>query len=442
MLGFGPRWRDLLSLIWSSSSSKILANGRAGAMIRHKRGLRQGDPLSPMLFTVAIAPLHWMLQRADQMEALSPVDLPSAHLRTSLYADDVALFVNPSAVDIHTMAKLLKLFGQASGLKANLHKCAFYPIHCQQAHIQPFLEPLLVPIQQFSCQHLGLPLHHRKLTNADLQPLIDKVAARLPKWHGRLLNVAAHLALVNSVLSAIPIYMLTVFQLGKWAIKRIDKIRRDFLWKSKNNDAKCVCLVNWKTVSRLKSLGGLGILDLNMFSRALRLRWKWYEWTDRTRPWIGTRMPCDQVDSYLFDACTKITLGKGNIAKIWTSKWLDGAAPAELAPNLYKLTRLKKLSVEHAMASDKWMTGLNRINSEAQLREFTMLWIKLQGINSLMTMTKYHGASLPQLGTARRPPTKLSSWGPFLRLTTKSCGSPRSNPNVNSSCGFGCGNGF
>jgi hypothetical protein len=72
--------------------------------------------------------------------------------------------------------------------------------------------------------YLDLPLHHRKLTKAELQPIIDNVAARLPKWRGKLLNAAARLALLNSVLSAVPIYMLTVFQLSNWAIKKIDKI--------------------------------------------------------------------------------------------------------------------------------------------------------------------------------------------------------------------------
>jgi hypothetical protein len=85
---------------------------------------------------------------------------------------------------------------------------------------------------------VGLPLYHRKLTKAELQPIIDNVAARLPKWRGKLLKATACLALVNSVLSVIPIYMLTVFQLDKWAIKRIDKIRRDFLWKSTDDDKK------------------------------------------------------------------------------------------------------------------------------------------------------------------------------------------------------------
>jgi hypothetical protein len=69
-----------------------------------------------------------------------------------------------------------------------------------------------------------------------MQSVIDKLAYRLHKWQGKLLNAVAHLALVNSVLSAIPIYLLTAFQLGKWAIKTIVKIRRDFLWKSKNDD--------------------------------------------------------------------------------------------------------------------------------------------------------------------------------------------------------------
>jgi hypothetical protein len=55
--------------------------------------------------------------------------------------------------------------------------------------------------------------------------------------------------------------------------------------------------------------------------------------------------------------------------------------PADIAPNMFILTGLKKLTVEHAMVNDRWMTGLNRINNEVQLREYTTLWIKLQDMN-------------------------------------------------------------
>lgn len=141
--------------------------------------------------------------------------------------------------------------------------------------------------------------------------------------------------------------------------------------------ARGICLVNWRTFCQPKACGGLGVLDLEKFSRALRLRWKLYEWKDTHRPWIGTQVPCDHVDSSLFDACTKIALCRGDKAKFWTSRWLYGAAPADLAPNLFRLSRFKKLSVAQAFVGDKWMQGLHRITTEVQLCEFTSLWIKV-----------------------------------------------------------------
>lgn len=46
-----------------------------------------------------------------------------------------------------------------------------------------------------------------------------------------MLDKAGRLRLVNSVLKSVPIHFLMVFALKKWAIKKIDRIRRSFLWK-------------------------------------------------------------------------------------------------------------------------------------------------------------------------------------------------------------------
>ena len=57
-VGFGQRWCDLLCLILSTSSTQVLVNGEPGAAIHHKRGLHQGDPLSPMLLLLVMDVLN------------------------------------------------------------------------------------------------------------------------------------------------------------------------------------------------------------------------------------------------------------------------------------------------------------------------------------------------------------------------------------------------
>lgn len=159
----------------------------------------------------------------------------------------------------------------------------------------------------------------------------------MPGWKGRLLNKAGRLTLVTSVLSGIPTYHMIVFPLSKWAIKRIDRLRRNFLWHGKENAKGGHYQVNWTRVCRPKRLGGLGIPDLNNFSRALRLRWLWLRWTDPGRPWTAFDIKATTIEKELFKACTSVTVGDGNRTRFWKDSWLDGQAPRDIAPLCYAL---------------------------------------------------------------------------------------------------------
>jgi len=214
----------------------------------------------------------------------------------------------------------------------------------------------------------------------DIQLLVDKVAKRLPAWKGKFLNRAGRLTVLNMVLSSIPTYFLTAFQPQKWMIKQIDKLRRGFLWKGTEQANGGHCLVQWKKVQRPKKLGGLGVLDHERFSRALRLRWLWFEWNDADRPWVGGNIPVTETDRQVFRASTTVTVGNGRTAKFWEATWLNGQAPRDIAPRLYKLAWRKHLTVQEQMENMKWTRGLWRMTSEEEMIEFVVLWDLVESV--------------------------------------------------------------
>jgi len=97
-LGFGAVWRNLVSNLLHSASTQVLLNGEPGDFITHQRGLRQGDPLSPMLFILVMDVLNSLFMKAEAEGLLLP--LHSTGQRLSLYADDVALFIRSEEDDL------------------------------------------------------------------------------------------------------------------------------------------------------------------------------------------------------------------------------------------------------------------------------------------------------------------------------------------------------
>ena len=102
-----------------------------------------------------------------------------------------------------------------------------------------------------------------------------------------------------------PIYLMTSIKAPKQMVEDIDKMRRHFLWAGDSELTGGKCKVAWTTVAKPVEYGGLGIIELDKFSRALRLRWLWFQWTNPERPWNGTAPPVDTVDMALFSAPQK-----------------------------------------------------------------------------------------------------------------------------------------
>lgn len=119
-MNFAGKLQTYIKKIYSNPKSKILVNGHLSQEISLQRGVRQGDPLSTLLFILATDPLLRMINQ----EALFPgVSLQGYRdiFKTPTYADDLTL-VSPSVTAIPQYLEILTRFGQASGLKINQSK--------------------------------------------------------------------------------------------------------------------------------------------------------------------------------------------------------------------------------------------------------------------------------------------------------------------------------
>lgn len=350
-LGFGDRWRNWIANLWGTTSSCFLLNGQPGKRIIHARGVRQGDSLSPLLFLLAMEPLHRLFQLAQHVGMVKKLHSCCDNFRTSLYADDATVFIHPECQEFQATKLILQKFGAATGLITNLEKTEIYLIQCQLVDLDHVLGTQF-QTSQFPCTYLGLPLHFWRLPRTLTQPLVQKVASRLPGWKHKFFTYPERETLLKSVLAAIPTYFLTSFNLSKWAIRSIEKLMRSFLWRGKDYEKLHGghCLVRWATCCRPKQMGGLEIKDLEKHNRALRLRWLWYKWDAQERPWKKLLNSKDKVERLLFFSSTEFTVGSGNTTPFWDAFWLNGTSPRILAPNLYEQARYKFRTIVRSYA--------------------------------------------------------------------------------------------
>lgn len=293
--------------------------------------------MSPQLFVLAVDVLGKLFKHAVRLGILQRLHPRKDVPPISLYADDVVLFCHPTPSDLEAVKEILHLFGRASGLNVNFAKSSASPLRCSQEMATPILAQLGCPVVDLPITYLGIPLTLRRPTVAQLQPVIDKIAGRLPTWKAGLMSKPGRLAMVKSVLCAIPIHQLLAYAPPKRALKLVEKIKRGFLWAGRAAANGGHCHVNWSRVCRPIALGGLGVQDIERDGLALRLRWLWLSRTDDSRAWSGLNLQFSVDERALFFASTTMCLGNGQRALFWEDRWIRGRAIKEMMPQLYYL---------------------------------------------------------------------------------------------------------
>lgn len=118
--------------------------------------------------------------------------------------------------------------------------------------------------------YLWMPLGRKHKDVEILDNIPEKAEKRLTLWKAQYLSLGGRVTLINSVLDSLPTYVMSLFPIPACVIKRLNKLRRDFLWKgNKEEGATIWSNGRWCSTDQ----GGLGIRNLRTQNNSLLMKW-------------------------------------------------------------------------------------------------------------------------------------------------------------------------
>ena len=190
------------------------------AYFKHGKGLRQGDPLSPIMFNLVADIFTRMLMKAARINLVSGL-LPrvvEGGIINLQYADDTLLFLENDLDEADNLKWLLICYEKMTGMNINYDKSGLLTIGIEEERVNDLAKIFCCKKGDFPLKYLGVPLHYSKLRKEDLQLVIDKIIKRIAGWKGRLLSYTGCLTLLKACLASIPIYLLSILKFLRWAI--------------------------------------------------------------------------------------------------------------------------------------------------------------------------------------------------------------------------------
>ncbi|CAL1387380.1 unnamed protein product [Linum trigynum] len=281
-MGFNSTWCGWVHECLRSSSFSVLMNGAPSGYFAPSRGLRQGDPLSPLLFVICTEGFAAILRKAILEDKLGGVKVAPRAPRIShlFFADDSYLFLRGSLLECENLIEVLNEYEELSGQRVNLAKSAV----CFSKNIviqdQEFLAAILVVgAVGVHDKYLGLPTLMARSKMATFRYLEEKLLERLQGWKQRTLSWAAKETLIKAVAMALPLHVMSCFKLPVSLCRLLDKHVARFWWGVVEGQPKTRWM-SWRNMCRSKHEGGMGFRRFEQFNQALLAKIGWGVLTD------------------------------------------------------------------------------------------------------------------------------------------------------------------
>jgi hypothetical protein len=405
--GFSEKWRKWIYFCVSSIRFSILVNGSPCGFFPSSRGIRQGDPLSPMLFVIVMEAFSRLIDKATNAGMLSGFsvgNLDRAPMVVShlLFADDTLIFCEADPAHLFHLQSILIWFEATSGLRINLGKSELVQVG-EVPCLEELADILGCKTSKLPMKYWGLPLGAKFKSKDIWNPIIEKMERRLAGWKRIYLFKGGRVTLIRSTLSNLPTYFLSLFPIPADVATRIEKIQRNFLWGTTEEVAK-IHLVRWDMVCSPYSHGGLAIKNIRRFNEALLGKWLWRFGVEREAFWRKiimvkygsleggwvSKVPSGPHGVGLwksirsrwatFSKFVVFEVGDGSLIRFWDDVWC-AEEPLRMAyPELYRIA-----CVKDAPVADFVQVRGNAVHWEVTFTRLAQDW-ELEAISSFFDL--------------------------------------------------------
>ncbi|KAJ0599248.1 putative RNA-directed DNA polymerase [Helianthus annuus] len=374
-MGFGSKWCSWIWGILSSARASVLVNGSPTFEFNCEKGMRQGDPISPFLFVVAMEALSCLVSMANEVGVFSGIQLPNdgPNLSHLFFADD-AIFVGEweegNALNI---VRILRCFFACSGLKINFSKSNLFGIGVTIEDVVVMADLVGCAPDSLPFKYLGLKVGANMNRVNNWRPVYDLFESRLALWKSPVLSFGGKVTLIRSVLESLPSYFFSLFVAPGKVIKDLESIVKKFLWGG-TAEVRKTHWVAWDRVSIPKKKGGLGLSKLKNSNLSLLCKWGWRYKREKNSMWVKvvdaihlggsawSFLPFMKairgVWHNIVSAINKPfqgkpplrnyfrgLVGRGDQILFWLDPWLDNVPLKCVYPNLFALEVVKTCSV-------------------------------------------------------------------------------------------------
>ena len=263
-MNFGPVFKGYIASLYTNVTSAVLNNGHSSRKFLLNRGVRQGCPLSPLLYCLVAETLGSAIRKNESINGLPLPGCPSP-CKISQYADDTTLFI-PDEPSIFGVFDTLKTFEKGSGSKVNFSKGKSEALWLNK-HRTPTSNqiPHLTWVDH-SMEILGIHFGSPAAVTNSFSKRVNKLAQRLEAWSKRNLSLNGKVMILKTLgLSSIT-YISSVFPIPDSILRRINSLIFTFLWSNKNE------LVKREVVFLPLTKGGLNLTNMRLKNQALALR--------------------------------------------------------------------------------------------------------------------------------------------------------------------------